>query len=324
MKAVRYSKYGGPEVVNVVEEEQPMPKNNEYRIKIMATTVTPTDCAMRKADPFITRFFAGFLRPKDIPGDSIAGVIDAVGSDITSFKVGDEVYGTSAPKTGAHAEYICLDEESPIVLKPKKLTFDEAAGISDGAITALPFLRDVAKLSKGQSILINGGSGAIGTYAIQLAKHYGAMVTAVCSGGNRQLVKDLGADYFIDYTKDDLSRITTKYDVFFDAVGKSSFKKTKSLLKEYGLYMTTVPSFSVMVQSVVTSRRKGKAATFAATGLRKGPDKKKDFDFLSGLFNEKKLVTYIDRVYDLEHIREAHSYVEQGHKKGNVLVRLVD
>lgn len=322
MKVIRYTKYGSPDVIKVVNETTPEPKEGEYRIRIKATTVTPTDCAVRKADPAITRLFAGLLRPRDIPGDSIAGVIDAIGKGVTEFAVGDEVYGTSAPKSGAHAEYICLSSESPIVRKPEQLSFEEAAGISDGAITALPFLRDVAKLQAEQRILINGASGAIGTYAIQLSKYYGAKVTAVCSGKNVQRVKELGADEVVDYTKDDFTKVVSKYDVIFDAVGKSSFNKCEMALTSNGIYMTTVPNLSVMLSAMMTSIVKGKKATFAATGLRKGPEKKKDFLFFNEQIRLNQLKSIIDKTFDFDQFKEAHTYVDKGHKVGNVVIRL--
>lgn len=320
MKAVKYRKYGGPEVIEIKEIDKPVPGDGEILIRNMATVVTPPDCAMRKADPFITRFFAGFLTPKNVPGDVMAGVVEAVGKGVSRFKVGEAVYGSSGVKEGAHGEFNCLPEGGALAHKPEDLDFGEAAGLSEGLLTALPFLRDNGKIEKGMDVLVNGASGNVGSTALQLAKYYGATVTGVCSGGNRDLVLSLGADKVIDYTIEDFSSGVEKYDIIFDAVGKSSFGRSRSVLKEQGVYMTTVPAMSVMLRMLFQGKKKGRKAIFSATGLRKPEDKSKDLTFMNKMVADKVLKPLIDRRYSFKDIAEAHKYVETGRKKGSVVI----
>ncbi|GLX70401.1 NADPH:quinone oxidoreductase [Paenibacillus glycanilyticus] len=296
----------------------PIPKDNEVRIKIHAAVVTPSDCAFRRADPSFIRFMYGLRRPKySILGVEFAGEIESVGKTVTAFQPGDQVYGISPSSFGAHAEYVCLPEDTPIFRKPDNATYEEAAGLCDGALTALIFLRDKANLQPGQKVLINGASGAVGAYAVQLAKYYGAEVTGVCGSGNTEKVKSFGADHLIDYTRVDFTRNGQLYDVIFDAVGKRSFPQCKDALTPTGMYLTTVPSPGVMLDMLRTSRSSGKKAVFTAAGLQQN---KANLAFLKKLYEAGRFMPVIDRRYSLDQVAEAHKYVETGHKAGNVII----
>ncbi len=320
MKAIVCTKYGPPDVLQLKEVEKPSPKDNEVLIRIHAGTVTPADCAFRKGDPFIVKILYGLRRPKfAILGVELAGEIEAVGKDVTLFKKGDQVFGMSPDTFGAHAEYTCLREDKPLAIKPANMTYEEAAGVCDGATTALTFLRDKAHIQRGQKVLINGASGSVGSYAVQLAKYFGAEVTGVCSTANVALVESLGADKVIDYTKEDFTKTGQTYDVIFDAVGKSSFSRCKGSLTQKGVYLLTIPTLTIILQMLWTSKCRSKKAIFAATGLEQT---RENLNFLKGLAEEGKIKSVIDRRYPLEQIAEAHRYVEKGHKKGNVVVTL--
>jgi len=321
MKAIVCTEYGSPDVLQLVEVEKPTPKDNEILIRIRATAVVATDPMFRKGEPFIGRFFTGLTKPKHaIPGDVAAGDIEAVGKAVTFYKPGDQVYAACAMTQGGQAEYICLPENGPLAIKPVNMSYEEAAGVPDGGLGALNFLRDAAKIQSGQTILINGASGSVGTYAVQLAVHFGTQVTAVCSTVNVELVRSLGAHKVIDYTKEDFTQNGQTYDIVFDAVGKSSFSRCKNLLNQNGVYVTTVPALGFMLGVLLTSKSKGKRADFVAPGLRSSSDKAKDLNFLKELIEAGKIRSVIDRRYPLEEIVEAHKYVEAGHKKGNVVI----
>ncbi len=321
MKAVICTKYGSPDVLQLREVAKPVPKDNEVRIRTIAAIVGPSDCAFRKGDPFIVKLIYGLRRPRfSILGTELAGEIDAVGKDVRLFKVGDQVFGLSANNFGAYAEYKCLPETGVLAIKSANMTYEDAAGICDGATTALTFLRDKAKIQSGQKVLINGASGAVGAYAVQFAKYYGAEVTGVCSSVNLELVKSLGADHVIDYTEEDFTKSGQTYDVIFDAIGKGSYSQCKGSLTSKGVYLLTTPSLAIIVQMLWTLKSSGKKAIFATAGLMQS---KENLVFLRELFEAGKIKAVIDRSYPLEQISEAHRYVDKGHKKGNVVITFI-
>ena len=322
MKAIVCTKYGPPEVLYQKEVEKPVPKDGEVLVRIEATVVAPPDCAFRKGEPFISRLFSGIARPKYTPGDVLSGAIEEVGKDVKLFKVGDEIYGSSGTNFGTNAQYITLSEDEALAIKPNNVSHGEAAGISEGALTALPFLRDTGKIKKGYKVLINGASGGVGVYAVQLAKYFGTEVTGVCSTVNLELVNCMGAHKVIDYTKEDFTKTGDTYDIIFDAVGKSSFSHCKKALSPGGVYLSTVPSLSLMLQMLFTLIPGSKKAVFAATGLRKPEEKKKDLIILKELIETIKVKPVIDRKFPLEQISDAHRYVEKGHKKGSVIITI--
>lgn len=317
MKAAVYTQYGPPEVARLAEVEKPVPKDNEVLIRIHASTVNRTDCGFRSAEYFIVRFFSGLFRPKNpILGCEFAGEIEAVGTHVSAFKPGDKVFGFNDTKFGGHAEYLTLPEDSAMATIPEKLSYTEAAPITEGAHYALCNLR-AAKLERGQRILINGATGAIGSAAVQLSKHFGAEVTAVCSTPHVDLVKSLGADVVIDYTREDFTRLDKQFDIVFDAVGKSSFGKCKPLLKNKGIYMSTELGYLSQnpFLAIITPLLGGKKVLFPLPSISK-----EDVLFLKNLVETGEFKPVIDRIYPLEQIVEAYRYVETGMKTGNVVI----
>ncbi len=315
MRAAVYERYGGPDVQRIEDVERPVPKEDEILVKIHATTVNRTDCGLRAAKPFITRFFTGLLRPKrKILGMEVAGEVEAVGAAVTEFEVGDQVFGVKG--FGAHAEFVCIRESAPLTQMPAEMSFEEAAAVCDGACTALSCLRK-AELRKGRSILVYGATGSIGTAAVQLTKHFGARVTAVCNTKNVELVRSLGADEVIDYLQEDFTRNGETYDVIFDAVGKHSFRRCRRSLKRRGIYISTdggflwhVPVLALLTRWIGDKRVKMGIARYT----------KKDVLFLKELIEAGKYRAVIDRSYPLEDVVEATKYVETGQKTGNVVL----
>jgi NADPH:quinone reductase-like Zn-dependent oxidoreductase len=323
MKAIVQTQYGPPDVLQLKEVEKPVPKNNEVLVKICATSVTAAHCAMRKGVPLFGRVVIGLTKPKvPIPGTDLAGEIEAVGKDVTRFKPGDHVFGSSDLGGGCYAEYICLPENEVLAIQPDNMTNEEASAIIEGASTALPFLRDKGKIQPGQKVLINGASGGIGTAAVQLAKYYGADVTGVCSTANVELVRSLGADLVIDYGQEDFTRNGETYDIIFDTVGKRAFSQCKGSLTHTGVYLNPVLSLPLLLHMLWTSKIGGQKAIFTATGLRPSHEKAKDLLLLRELIEAGTLKAVIDRRYALEQAAEAHRYVETGHKKGNAVITM--
>lgn len=326
MKAIVATKYGSPEVLQLAEVEKPAPKDDELLVKVHATTVNVGDYRMRSFNipPLLwlpSRLALGFTKPRNpIFGMELAGEVEAVGKAVTRFRVGDQVFAsTLAAGFGAHAEYKCLREDEAVVIKPAKMTYEEAATLSIGANTALFYLKK-ANIQPGQKILINGASGAVGTAAVQLARYFGAEVTGVCSTPNVEMVKSLGADHLMDYTKEDFTKNGQTYDIIFDTVGKLSFSSCKGSLTQGGLYLTTFLSLPVIVQKLWTSLVGKKKIWFGDIGARPASERTKDLLFIKELFEAGKFKAVIDRCYPLQQIAAAYRYVEMGHKRGNVAI----
>jgi NADPH:quinone reductase-like Zn-dependent oxidoreductase len=323
MKTVVYRKYGQPEVLQLKETDKPTPADNEVLIRVYATTVTATEATFRKGEPYFSRLFTGLTKPKITTlGEELAGEVEAAGKEVRLFKKGDQVFGTAGPRFGANAEYISIPENGVLATKPANTTYDEAASSVDGFLTALPFLRDTGNIQAGQKVLINGASGSVGAAAVQVAKYFGAEVTGVCSSSNLALVKSLGAERVIDYTKEDFTKNGETYDLIFDAVGKISFSACRSSLKEKGIFLEAGIGMGIFPHVIWTSMFGGKKAKIAATGLRSPQKRTKDLVLLKELMEAGKIKPVIDKVYPLERIVEAHRYVDKGHKKGNVVITL--
>ncbi|HEY32155.1 MAG TPA: NAD(P)-dependent alcohol dehydrogenase [Dehalococcoidia bacterium] len=315
MKAMVYERYGPPEVLHLKEVEKPVPKENEVLVKVHATTVTPMDRRLRQPGMnIIARIIAGLIKPKNpILGTEFAGEIESVGNDVKRFKEGDQVYG-GAPPFGAHAEYVCMPENK-VGIKPSNMTFEEAAGVTFAGTTALKYLREKGNIQEGQKVLVNGASGGVGTFAVQLAKYFGADVTGVCSTSNLEMVQSIGADTVVDYTKEDFTKAGQTYDIIFDTVGKRSFSQCKGSLNSGGIYLNTVATIPLLLQMLWTSKIGNKKAVFALL-----PFTPEDLIFLKDAIEAGKVKTVIDRTYPLSQIAEAHRYSEKGHTKGKVVI----
>jgi len=321
MKAAIYESYGSPSVIKVQKAEKPTPQNNEVLIRVYAATVNRTDCAMLRARPVIMRFFTGLLKPKNpIPGTDFAGKIEAIGKEVAKLKVGDKVFGFDDGGLRSHAQYMTLSEDNALTTMPTNITYEQAAASVEGAHYALNFINKV-DIKSGQKVLVNGATGAIGSAAVQLLKYFGADVTAVCNTNNSALVKSIGANKVINYTKEDFTKSNEKYHFVFDTVGKSSFAKCKPLLETAGVYISS--ELGWMAQNpffaLTTPIFGGKKVIFPIPTDRKG-----SVLFIKQLIEEGKFEAIIDRKYSLDKIAEAFKYVEAGQKIGNVIITLMD
>jgi NADPH:quinone reductase-like Zn-dependent oxidoreductase len=319
MKAAVQTRYGRPDVVRISELEKPTPKHNEVLVKVHATTVNRTDCACRAAKPFFMRFFTGLIRPRaTVLGNEFSGVVAAVGGGVTSFKVGDRVFGYNEGPFGAHAEYMAIPEDGSLATMPVNVTYEEAAPSTEGSHYALTHIR-AAKVQNGQDVLVYGATGAIGSAAVQLLRSLGANVTAVCDTDNLEMVRGLGATKVIDYTTQDFTNDEQAYDVVLDSVGKSSFSQCKRLLKPDGIYISSElgPAAQNPFLALIAPIHGGKKVMF--------PIPKHDQEmvrFFKDLIESGDFKPVIDRTYPLDQIVEAYRYVETGQKIGNVVISL--
>jgi NADPH:quinone reductase-like Zn-dependent oxidoreductase len=322
LKAIVYQRYGSPDVIELSEVAKPVPKDNEVLIKVRATTVTSGDWRARSLNMpagfgLMGRLVFGVSKPRQpILGSELAGVVESTGKDVRKFKTGDEVFAFSGSRMGAHAEYKTMPEDGAVALKPANLTFEEAAALSFGGTTALIFLRR-GKIQRGEKVLVNGASGAVGTAVVQLAKHFGAEVTGVCSTANLELVKSIGADRVIDYTKEDFTRSGETYDIIVDTAGTAPFSRCKGSLKEGGRLLQvlgTLPDLLRVPWVSLTSRKKVIAGPVSGSAA--------DLRFLAGLAEAGEFRPVIDRSFAFEQMADAHRHVDTGHKRGNVVVTL--
>ncbi len=319
MKAIVFKEYGSPEVLQFKDIEKPIPKHNEILINIKATAVNSGDVRLRKADPFAVRLFFGLFKPKkEILGSVFSGEIESIGSAVQRFKVGDAVFGHTDMSFGTYAAYKCFPENGSIAVKPATITHGEAAVIPFGGVTALHFLKK-ATIQQGQKVLIVGASGAVGASAVQLAKHFGAIVTGVCSTSNMDLVKSLGAAKVIDYTKEDFTKNGETYDVIFDSVNRMSISDSLQSLKMCGSLILSAAGLSETIQGVWISIANSKKIKVFNGVISHTAD---DINFLKTLIELGELKAVIDKTFSLEEMAEAHTYVEKGHKKGNVVITL--
>jgi NADPH:quinone reductase-like Zn-dependent oxidoreductase len=321
MKAAVRSTYGGPEVLSVREVETPAPGDNELLIRVHASTVNRTDCGVLWGKPFIFRFFTGLFKPSFIsPGTDFAGIVEAVGKNVTKFRTGDKVWGFRDTGLGSHAQYMTFAEDGPVILIPEGISYEEAAASAEGPHYALNFINKV-KLKKGDQVLVNGASGGIGSAAVQLLKHFGAHVTAVCNTPNLERVRKLGADRVIDYLEEDFTKDQHKYLFVFDAVGKSNFGKCKHLLEPDGVYISSElgPGGENIYLPLITRIRGGKRVIFPFPS-----NPKRTLELMNTLFESNRYHPLIDRTYPLEKIAEAYTYVNSGQKTGNVMLSFKD
>ena len=314
MKAIVCTKYGPPDALQFKEVQKPVPRDNEVLVKVYAATVNRTDCGILRADPFITRFFTGLFKPKQpVSGTEFSGKIEAVGKSVTVFKVGDKVFGFDE---GSHAQYMTISEDKALTTIPENIDYEQAAASTEGAHYAYNFIKKV-NLKSGQKVLVNGATGAIGTAAVQFLKYFGANVTAVCNTKNIELVKSLGADKVIDYTKEDFTKDNQNYSFIFDTVGKSSFVKCKPLLQPGGVYVSSELGymaqnlFLVLITPIIGKKK----VIFPIPTDCRG-----SILFIKKLIEKGKFNAVIDRKYPLEQVAEAFRYVEKGQKTGNVVI----
>ena len=320
MKAIIHTRYGPPEVVKLMEIDKPLPKDNEVLVKVYAATVNRTDSGLRSAEYVISRLFSGILRPKhQTLGNEFAGTVEAIGNKVSIFKTGDKVFGYNDISFGAHAEYLVMQEDETIVHMPGNMTFEQAACLSEGGHYALCDIR-AANVVPGQHVMVYGATGAIGSAAVQLLKHFGARVTAVGNTKNLELIRSLGADTVVDYTTEDYTLTSDRFDFIFDAVGKSSFGRCKPILKEKGIYISTElgKNWENIFLALTTPLWGRKRVLFPIPSI-----KKLDLIFLKELAEKELYKPVIDRYYSLEEIVEAYHYVESGQKTGNVVLKVI-
>lgn len=323
MKAAILRHYGGPDSISIEEIPTPEAGDNEILVKVIATTVTQVDNIFRSGDQFFARMATGVSKPKiPVLGTELSGIVKEVGKNVITFKPGDAVIADSGTNYGAHAEYVLITVKDPVIRKPEGMSFIEAAALSYGGLTALSFLTDTADLKSGQKILVLGGSGSVGSYAIQIAKYLGAHVIGVSSGKNSDLLKLLGADEVVNYNKIDVSTIDNRFDVIFDSVGKYSFGSLKHLLKSEGIFMTTDLSFKILRNMFFTSIIGKKKARISLTGLNSLENKLKGLNTLVDIYVEENVRPVIDRTFAFDEIVEAHKYVSSGRKKGNLVIKI--
>lgn len=321
MQAVITTGYGSPEVFKPGRAPKPSPSPDEILVRIHASPVTKADTMMRTGKPYIGRLFLGLTKPKHlIWGTGFAGVVESVGANVTKFNPGDRVFGENVNHFGTYAEYVSIPEDGIVAHMPESLAFTEAAGMCDGGVTSLNFLCNLGKIRAGQHVLINGASGSLGAAAVQLAKHFGARVTAVCSTANVALVKALGADEVIDYTRQDFTAQENRYDLIYDTVGARSFQECKKALTPKGSYISPVLGMSLLIDMLATSLFGNKKAKFSATGALPKAEIKRLLALLINIVEAGHLRMPIDRTYPLEQIVEAHTYIDTGRKKGNVVL----
>lgn len=317
MKAVLHSRYGSPDELKIIETTKPIPKDNEVLVKMRATAVTSSDCNIRNLT-YVTKVFRplsrlafGVFKPRfKRLGMVVAGEIEAIGEKVTKYKKGDRVFGVTGMTMGTYAEYVCVRDKEPLVMKPDTMSWEQAAAIPNMASTALFFIRDLGQTSKGQKVLIRGASGGIGSYAVQLAKYYGAEVTGVCSASNLKIVKELGADKIIDYAKDDFTKNGETYDIILDATHNASFSFCKKSLTKTGVYLPVLMGFAELIGAIFNKKVKSGMAA----------DKKKGLDLFAEIFQQGKLKPVIGKQFRLEQITDAFKYAESGHKRGNAVV----
>jgi NADPH:quinone reductase-like Zn-dependent oxidoreductase len=324
MKASVSKMYGTPDVFKIEDVTKPVPKNNEVLVRVYTATVTGSDLMMRKGKPYVGRLYLGLSKPKTtILGFDFAGEIVEKGGNVTSFKVGDKVFGGTTA-LGCYAEYTCVNVDDVITTMPENINYQSAAPVSGSAITVMNFLKGLAKLKAGDKLLINGASGSLGTYAVQIAKYFGAEVTGVCSTTNMKMVEELGADFVIDYTSEDFTKNGKQYDIIFDTVGKITFSHCKNSLTENGIYLSSVISMPLLFQMMKTSLFGKKKVKSSSTGMLPAQERLDYFLELKEMLKTEQIKTVIDSSYPLSQMCDAHKYVEKGHKKGNVVIEIND
>jgi len=321
MKAIVCTAYGSPDVLQITDIEKPVPKDDEILIRIMASSVTAADGMMRMGSPYIGRLFLGLLKPKyPISGTGLAGIVESAGSQVQRFKTGDKVFGESVFGAGTNAEYACVPAEGVLEPMPNNISYNEAAPVCDGALTAFNFLTSVGGIKANQKVLIIGASGSIGTSAVQLAHHFGADVTGVCSTANLDLVRSLGADQVIDYTTTDFTKLDIQYDIIFDTIGSKTYPQCRKSLTQHGRYLAPVLSLQLLYHSLWTRMSGQKKALFSATGMLPTSHLRQMLSQVRDLLQSGKLVTIIDSTFDLQNAKQAHRYVDTQRKKGNVVL----